>query len=212
MGEMIQMLAAPLLIIVLSIPGYPPWWGILYLTLDKPTYTLGETVTITVAIRDEKSLEPIYKLSLEIYNSRSNQVYILPQDDSHRHYGFDASEFPFKTTFRPPKEDVYTVNLYVNHYQYGGYTYLEDQKTFSVVLKTVTSQTTILLTITAASTTTSIGALTTTQTSSETANAITTTIERSEADWRLVLTIAVLTVLILFFEIRRRREKQIRIR
>lgn len=207
------MLAVLLLLLVTPpFPNIVRGDGSLYLTLDKSVCMLGETVTITISIKNEKCMQHFHIISLEIYDSSLHQMYVFPQEKYRREYGYAPEEFPLTTSYRAAllswkNEDVHTAFLFVKHFQYGSYSYLEDQKAFAVLRmpQVTVTQSTVLPTITVAWTT--IPTMTT-STITQTMMAVAQTLE---VDWRLILAISVLTGLISSLEIRRRKGRRSRL-
>jgi len=100
---------------------------------DKPVYSLGETVTMTISIQNEKCREHNHIIDLYIYDSSNLLVdRILGHTQE---IGLSPSQFPYQVKYKPPKVESYVVKLYVFHVYYWGARdpYLEDTATFQVV-------------------------------------------------------------------------------
>ena len=178
----------------------------LSLSVDKPVYSLGEIVTITVDIQAEKCRDHGHFLDIYIYNSMGFLI--------HRVYLEAAPEiaimpwnFPVKISFTPREVDVYTVKLWVEHSTMSRHWFLEDTITFRVV-PYVTSTTQVTLTPTTSSIVVTITIVTTTTTRAI-VTVTTAEMQLVEFDWTTVsmLLILVAVALLVFgaYELGKRR-------
>jgi len=183
----------------------------LYVVLDKPLYVLGETVTMTIQVRDEGCKHHAHFLNIYIYNSENiliHEIYV----EKLQGIPIPSDELPINITYVPTKVDVYTVKLFVKHVigPGGGSTYLEDTVNFRVMPYVVMTQTTTLPTT--ASLVTITRTVVTTTTTRATVIVTTAEMEQIKADWVtiLILLMAVAVALSIFaaFEIGKRRGKE----
>jgi len=119
----------------------------LYLTVNKPLYVFGETVTFTVHIGKDSCKQHGHIVDIYVYNSKSLEDYF--RVEKVRGLALQSWDFPINASYTPQKVDVYTVKLWVIHSEAWGHpqAYVEDTVTFAVVAYTVpASQTTIIMT------------------------------------------------------------------
>jgi hypothetical protein len=89
----------------------------LSVTIDKPQYSLGETVRIAVQIAAQNCRYHDHLLDIYIYDSENFLIATIARGRPGG-YGLEPREFPVEVTYTPPKIDVYTVKLYVIHFLY----------------------------------------------------------------------------------------------
>jgi hypothetical protein len=111
----------------------------LSIVTDRPVYSLGDTVTMTISIQNERCREHSHFIDLDIYDSSNLLVDSIlghTQED-----GLSPSQFPYQVKYKPPKVGSYTAKLYVFHGYYWGARYvpLEDTATFQVVGRALAS-------------------------------------------------------------------------
>jgi len=186
----------------------------LYVTVDKPLYTLGETVKIKVDINKEGCKEHDHILDIYVYDSQNLLIFQI-RCERPDGFGILPTDFPVTVACTPPKTDGYTVKLYVMHMFPGGghrQSYLEDTITFRVTPYVATSQTTMLTTT--ASLVTITRTVVTTTTTSATVSITTEEREMVKVDWVAVLmlltAVAVAFSIFAAFEIGKRRGKESR--
>ena len=119
----------------------------LYLTVNKPLYVFGETVTFTVHIGKDSCKQHGHIVDIYVYNSKSLEDYF--RVEKVRGLALQSWDFPINASYTPQKVDVYAVKLWVIHSEAWGHpqAYVEDTVNFAVVAYTVTaSQTTMIMT------------------------------------------------------------------
>lgn len=163
----------PLLpVLLLSSPAHAIADRSLYVTIDKPQYSLGETVKITVQIATQNCRYHDHLLDIYIYNSENFLAATIARGTPGG-YGLQPRDFPVEVTYVPPKVDLYTVKLYVIHFyiifipieEYQAH--LEDTATFKVVPYVPTTTETLTITKTTTSTVKSTSTTTTTTTNTQ---------------------------------------------
>jgi hypothetical protein len=185
--HLIPLLSVPLL----SSPAHAIADRSLYLTIDKPQYSLGETVKITVQIATENCRYHDHLLDIYIYDSENFLTATIARGTPGG-FGLQPRDFPVEVSYTPPKIDVYTVKLYVIHFylifipieEYQAH--LEDTATFKVV----PYQATTTQTFTVAKTTT------TTVKSTSTTTVTTTNTQMVRIDWTNPLLMAAIPALV----------------
>nr|MDO8135239.1 zinc ribbon domain-containing protein [Candidatus Njordarchaeum guaymaensis] len=141
-------------LLCLSVPIYAVADRSLYLTVDKPVCSLGETVNITISIGSESCKQHDHRLDIYIYDSRGLLVFqkAFERWDWQGFYvfGLRPEDFPVTMAWKPPKVDSYQVKLWVVHLIAGGAghqnAYLEDTAILKVVPYVATTQTTTVST------------------------------------------------------------------
>lgn len=97
------------------------------MTLDKPTITLGATVTIVLRANDPSCNAHTHRIDLYMYYETGLLEKEFTEDP--------CLTLPKTITFTPASRGVYTLKLYVRHYEGGGHinAYLEDLQTLVVL-------------------------------------------------------------------------------
>jgi hypothetical protein len=106
---------------------FPPPSGRILMTLDRSTIALGATVTILLRASDPTCNAHTHRIDLYMYYQTEFLETEFTEDP--------CLSLPKTITFTPASRGVYTLKLYVRHYEGAGHinAYLEDLQTLAVL-------------------------------------------------------------------------------